>query len=62
MWGRMALYAGRDVIIALYDFIEEPSSEGFAKVLLEMRKDLWEKNMDVQTDELLLASPKQHGI
>jgi 3-dehydroquinate dehydratase len=58
----MVLYAGRDVIVALHDFIEEPSNEGFAGVLLEMRKDLWEKNMDLQTDELLLASSKQNGI
>ncbi len=58
----MVLYAGRDVIVALHDFIEKPSNEGFASVLLEMRKDLWEKNMDLQTNELLLASSRQKGI
>lgn len=58
----MVLYGGREVIVALHDFIEAPSSKGFAKVMLEMRKDLWEKTPDLRTDELLLASPRQTGI
>ena len=58
----MVLYAGRDVIVALHDFIEKPSSESFARALLEMRRDLWERSADLRVDELLLGGSKQRGI
>lgn len=40
-WNNMFLYASSEVLETMRKFIKNPSQEGFRKVALAMRKDLW---------------------
>ena len=48
----MALYASREVILAIKVFIEKPSRENFGKAVLVMRKDLWVKKVDLEIEDI----------
>lgn len=59
-WYDMSLYASREVVIAVRQFIEIPSTDRFSSVLLEMRKDLWIKRKDLSLRDILLNSSIQN--
>lgn len=50
----MILYASREVIIAVKDFVNAPSEQRFLDTLLAMRRDLWVKKRDLRADTLEL--------
>jgi hypothetical protein len=50
----MMLYASREVIEAVRDFINLPAEEGFALALLAMRKDLRDKDADLTPGDIQL--------
>lgn len=53
----MLLYAAKDVVLAVKEFIEQPSRDRFLAVILRMRKDLWTKQSDLSLKEIELNLP-----
>lgn len=51
----MLLYASKDVLVALQNFVKKPTRTNFLKTVLSMRKDLWLK-ADTLTLEDINAS------
>ena len=55
----MVLYASKDVVIAVRDFVNKPSDKTFVITLLAMRKDLWIKHTDLNVTQIpLKPAPK----
>lgn len=52
----MALYASREVIVAVNKFINHPSENTFNAALLAMRHDLWSKKSNVLISDLKIRS------
>lgn len=48
----MLLYASKEVILSVKNFIDEPSREKFLLSILNMRKDLWVNKFDLKIDEI----------
>lgn len=48
----MLLYASKDVIFSVKDFIDGPTREKFLKVILDMRKDLWTRKDDLEINKI----------
>ena len=48
----MLLYASKEVILTVKNFIEEPTRKNFLKTILAMRKDLWIKKSDLSINEI----------
>lgn len=50
----MLLYASRDVILAVKNFIERPTRNSFMETVLKMRQDLWVKKPDLDLKNVKL--------
>src|SRR3989344_8075155 len=48
----MILYASKEVVISVKQFIEKPNRKKFLAVILAMRKDLWIKKQDLNIKEI----------
>ena len=48
------LYSPDHVILALKEFINTPNKINYVKVAKEMRKDLWNKNTNLDLEEILI--------
>lgn len=53
-WVNCWLYSSDDTVRGLKEFIEEPSENGFANVVLRMRKELWNVKTKLQAGEFKL--------
>lgn len=54
-YNQMILYSWKNVILSLKKFIENPNEKNFLKVIVEMRKDLWNKRTDLKLNEIQLS-------
>jgi hypothetical protein len=48
----MLLYASKDVILSVKEFINNPTRENFLKTVLSMRQDLWVKKKDLELNSI----------
>ena len=48
----MMLYASKEVVLCIKDFIENPDYEKFINTVLAMRKDLWAKKGDLSLTDV----------
>jgi hypothetical protein len=48
----MLVYGGKEVVLSVKTFIENPTRENFLKTILCMRQDLWAKKQDLDLDEI----------
>lgn len=48
----MILYASKEVVLSVKSFIENPTKETFLNAILEMRRDLWEKNESFSLEDI----------
>lgn len=53
-WLHSLSYASDDVIKSLKEFLLKPDSVTYAKTVIAMRKDLWNKNTDLKPEEINL--------
>jgi hypothetical protein len=53
-WYNSLLYASDDVIKSLKEFILKPDNMTYAKTVVAMRKDCWNKKTSLKTEELNL--------
>src|SRR3989344_9583654 len=50
----MILYASKDVIFSVKEFIENPARDNFLKTILTMRRDLSAKRNDLDLNDIIL--------
>ena len=48
----MLLYASKEVIFSLKEFIKNPNRDNFLNAVLSMRKDLWIKHSDLSLSDV----------
>ncbi len=53
-WYNSLLYASDDVIKSLKEFIRKPDNMNYAKTVVAMRRDCWNKKTNLKTEELSL--------
>ena len=53
-WFNLLLFASDDVIKALKEFILKPDNISYARTVLAMRKDLWNKKTSLKAEEINL--------
>lgn len=53
-WFNSLLFASDDVIRALKEFVLKPDDSTYAKTILAMRKDLWNKKTSLKPEECIL--------
>lgn len=53
-WYNSLLFASDNVIKALKEFILKPNNITYAKTVIAMRKDLWNKKTDLKAEEINL--------
>jgi hypothetical protein len=51
----MMLYASREVVLSVKDFISTPTRENFLNTILTMRRDLSSKHSDLHLQEIGLS-------
>ena len=53
-WFNLLLFASDDVIKSLKEFIQKPENATYAKTVIAMRKDLWNKKTSLRPEEINL--------
>ena len=53
-WFNLLLFASDDVVKALKEFILKPNNATYAKTVIAMRKDLWNKKTTLRPEEINL--------
>jgi len=53
-WYNFLLFASDDVIRALKEFVQKPDNLTYAKTVIAMRKDLWNKKTSLKAEEINL--------
>ena len=53
-WFNLLLFASDDVIKSFKDFILKPNNTTYAKTVIAMRKDLWNKKTNLKPEEINL--------
>jgi len=53
-WYNSLLFASDDVIRALKEFVQKPDDLTYAKTIIAMRKDLWNKKTSLKAEEINL--------
>lgn len=48
------LYSPDKVLLAIKNFIQEPSKENYIKTAVEMRKDLWRKGTKLNIEDIII--------